>query len=185
MLFHHCEELDQNFDLMLQLCCLYNKSKVDSNILAAPVLIDLLKIWSKKHQLLTTHWLNDNFKSRDACASRKRLKQKTALTCGFPRGSWARKRFPWAEQRAASCQRPRPSSPPVWGDHWDLGLDFEDNHNKVENILRIIAMALKTLRIIAMIFQTMIIVVDNLISSTNLTVLLLLAPRRWFVIVML
>ena len=64
------------------------------------------------------------------------------------------------------------------GDQGDLGLDFEDNHNKVENILRIIAMALKTLRIIAMIFQTMIVVVDNLISSSNLTVLLLLAPRR-------
>ena len=64
------------------------------------------------------------------------------------------------------------------GELGDLGLDFEDNHNKVENILRIIAMALKTLRIIAMIFQTMIVVVDNLISSTNLTVLLLLAPRR-------
>ena len=60
-------------------------------------------------------------------------------------------------------------------DHGDRGLDFEDNHNKVENILRIIAM---TLRIIAMIFQTLIVVVDNLISSTNLTVLLLLAPRR-------
>ena len=64
------------------------------------------------------------------------------------------------------------------GDHGDRGLDFEDNHNKVENILKIIAMALKTLRIIAMIFQTMIVVVDNLISSSNLTVLLLLAPRR-------
>ena len=81
---------------------------------------------------------------------------------------------------AAGSQLPEASSifSTCVGDHGDLGLDFEDNHNKVENILRIIAMALKTLRIIAMIFQTMIVVVDNLISSTNLTVLLPLAPRR-------
>ena len=78
---------------------------------------------------------------------------------------------------AAGSQLPEASSifSTCVGDHGDLGLDFEDNHNKVENILRIIA---RTLRIIAMIFQTMIVVVDNLISSTNLTVLLLLAPRR-------
>ena len=81
---------------------------------------------------------------------------------------------------AAGSQLPEASSifSTCVGDRGDLGLDFEDNHNKVENILKIIAMALKTLRIIAMIFQTMIVVVDNLISSTNLTVLLLLAPRR-------
>ena len=81
---------------------------------------------------------------------------------------------------AAGSQLPEASSifSTCVGDNGDLGLDFEDNHNKVENILRIIAMALKTLRIIAMIFQTMIVVVDNLISSTNLTVVLLLAPRR-------
>ena len=81
---------------------------------------------------------------------------------------------------AAGSQLPEASSifSTCVGDHGDRGLDYEDNHKKVENILRIIAMALKTLRIIAMIFQTMIVVVDNLISSTNLTVVLLLAPRR-------
>ena len=132
-----------------------------------------------------THWLNDNFKSRDGSASKKKAKTKNCSYLWFSTRFLSSQEVPlgWA----AGSQLPEASSifSTCVGDRGDRGLDFEDNHNKVENILRIIAMALKTLRIIAMIFQTTIVVVDNLISSSNLTVLLLLAPRRWLVIVML